>query len=221
MDFPFLVQRISIMAIPLILAVTLHEVAHGWVADRRGDPTARLMGRLSLNPLVHVDLFGTVILPLLLLFSQAGILFGYAKPVPVNFRNLQDPKRDMIWVAGAGPATNLLLALLSALLLQGLLSLYQGPFWNEFFFRPLSQMAFISVRLNVLLAIINLIPIPPADGGRILVGILPHRQARLVSSVEPVGMVLLMIVIFFDPFRVFSHGIVPVIDGLTTLLLGI
>ncbi len=221
MDFNLYMQRVSIFALPLILAVTLHEVAHGWVAYKLGDPTAKQMGRLSLNPLVHVDLFGTVLLPLLLLFSGSGILFGYAKPVPVNFWNLRNPKRDIIWVAGAGPATNLVLALFSALLFHLLTGLYRGGIWSDFFSRPLLEMAFMSVQLNVLLAIINLIPIPPADGGRILVGILPNRQAQMVSSIEPVGMILLMIVIFFNPLGVYSRVIRPLIYGLTALFLGV
>ncbi|HLC25294.1 MAG TPA: site-2 protease family protein, partial [bacterium] len=199
MDIRSLVVTISIVAIPIIIAIVLHEVAHGWVAWRLGDPTAKMLGRLTLNPLAHVDLFGTIILPLILLFSHSGILFGYAKPVPINFLNLRRPKQDMVWVAAAGPAMNLVLALFAGVVFRGLMGMGSAAPVGGFFLEPVLRMLITAVQINVLLAIFNLIPIPPADGGRILVGLLPEGPARLVSKIEPVGMVLLMVFLLFDP----------------------
>ena len=189
-----IIQQISIMAIPLLLGVILHEVAHGWVADKLGDPTARLMGRLTLNPISHIDPIGSILIPGILLITQAPFLFGYAKPVPVNFRNLRNPKKDMVWVALAGAVTNLSLALVFSLIHRLLLG--AGPLWEwpllRFIFQPAILMLRYGVVINVALAIFNLIPLPPLDGGRVMVGLLPYRAAYKYSKIEPYGFLILI-----------------------------
>lgn len=194
------IRQIAIWALPVLVAIVFHEVAHGWVAYRLGDPTAARMGRLTLNPISHIDLFGTILLPLFLIIAHAPFLFGYAKPVPVNYTNLNRPKRDMVWVALAGPMTNLLLALASVLLLKYLLSLdfsSQGPvgsFWIAIL-TPLALMAKNSVVINVVLAVFNAFPIPPLDGGRVLVGLLPQPHALLLAKVEPYGFLIILVLL--------------------------
>lgn len=197
--------KLSIMLVPALMAITCHEVSHGFVADRLGDRTARFMGRLTLNPLKHLDIFGT------LMIFLVGI--GWAKPVPVNFHNLKNPKRDMIWVAGAGPVTNFVLALVSALVMRGLAALGTGfPDGSpvQTFLDPLILMAAFSVYINLLLCIFNLIPVPPLDGGRVAVGLLPHRQAEMLARVEPYGMIIIILLVFFT--NIFSTVISPVLD---------
>lgn len=221
MDFSPLIQKISIVALPIILGVIFHEIAHGWVAYKFGDPTAKERGRLSLNPLVHIDLFGTIIMPLLLIFSQTGIIFGYAKPVPVNFSNLRDPKKNMVWVAAAGPLTNILLAFLSGIIFR--LIVFMNPYhysWSPILFDPLLLMLRYSVRLNAVLAVINLIPIPPVDGGRILTGLLPLKQSLAYSKIEPYGLLILVLLLFLDPLGIFSSLVRPIISLLDQIFLG-
>ena len=186
MDINHLIQTISIYALPVLFAITLHEAAHGYAARHFGDNTAYMLGRITLNPLKHVDPMGTILMPLLLYFATSGaFLFGYAKPVPVRFGNLRNPKRDMIWVALAGPAANLVQALL-----WGILSvLLQGADVQEIFFL---QMCKGGILVNVVMFAFNLFPLPPLDGGRILVGLLPYRQAELVSRIEPWGFFIVM-----------------------------
>jgi Zn-dependent protease len=191
-----LIQTIAVYALPVIFAITLHEAAHGYVAKHFGDLTAYAEGRVSLNPLRHIDPFGTVALPLILLalsklFGGGGILFGWAKPVPVNFSNLRHPKRDMLWVAAAGPASNLLMALLWALMVKIGLS---AP--GNYFALPLALMGAAGVFVNVIFMVLNLLPLPPLDGGRILVSLLPHRLAHMVSRIEPYGFVILIVLLF-------------------------
>ena len=170
----------------MIFAITLHEAAHGYAAQRLGDPTAALLGRVTLNPLPHIDPFGTILIPLLLYFSTGGaFLFGYAKPVPVRFDRLRHPKRDMVWVALAGPAINLLQALLWGVLLY----LLAGMGLTERFFIEMCKAGMLT---NVVMFVFNLFPLPPLDGGRILVGLLPWRQALAVSRVEPWGFYIVM-----------------------------
>ena len=186
MDFAQLIQTVALYAIPVLLAITLHEAAHGYAAKHYGDNTAYKMGRVTLNPLPHIDPVGTILMPLMLYFATSGaFLFGYAKPVPVRFGNLRNPKRDMIWVALAGPGANFFQALVWAALLY----IFRGADVNEPF---LVEMAQGGLLVNVVMAVFNLFPLPPLDGGRILVGLLPYRQAMLVSRVEPYGFFIVM-----------------------------
>jgi Zn-dependent protease len=181
-----LIQTVLIYALPVIFAITLHEAAHGYAAQRLGDNTAAMMGRVTLNPLPHIDPMGTILLPLLLYFSTDGaFLFGYAKPVPVRFDQLRHPKRDMVWVALAGPASNLLQALLWGVLLYVL----AGSGITERFFLEMCKAGMLT---NVVMFAFNLFPLPPLDGGRILVGLLPWRQAVMFSRVEPFGFYIVM-----------------------------
>ena len=178
--------QISVWVLPILIAVTFHEAAHGFVAHLLGDDTAWRLGRVTFNPLKHIDPFGTVLLPVMLLLAGSPFLFGYAKPVPVNFRALRHPRRDMILVAAAGPAMNLVLATLAALSLR-LLS-YGAGVPMRFLAANLEN----ALVLNVVLAVFNLLPIPPLDGGRILVGVLPKSLGRPLSRLEPYGLVLLI-----------------------------
>lgn len=174
-------QNILILALPVLLAITIHEAAHGYAARHFGDRTAEMLGRITLNPLKHIDPIGTVVMPLLLYFGSGGsFLFGYAKPVPINTRNLKNPKRDMIWIALAGPASNFIQAalwmiLLIALVLAGV---------DDTFFLSMAQGG---VRINLVLWALNLLPLPPLDGGRIAVGLLPYKPASMLSRIEPFG----------------------------------
>ena len=186
MNIPDLIQTVLIYALPVIFAITLHEAAHAYAAQRLGDPTAAMLGRVTLNPLTHIDPVGTILLPLFLYFSTGGaFLFGYAKPVPVRFDQLRHPKRDMVWVALAGPGANLIQALLWGLLLY----LLAGSGVTERFFVEMCKAGMLT---NVVMFAFNLFPLPPLDGGRILVGLLPWRQAVLVSRIEPFGFYIVM-----------------------------
>ncbi|ABD06953.1 Peptidase M50 [Rhodopseudomonas palustris HaA2] len=183
---------ISVWALPLVIAITFHEAAHAYVARACGDNTAWMLGRVTLNPIKHIDPFGTVLLPLLLLAIQSPFLFGYAKPVPVNFRGLRNPRRDMILVAAAGPAINLALALIAAIAIR-LIDLPGET--GEWLMRNLAN----ALLINVVLAIFNLIPIPPLDGGRIAVGLLPRVLGRPLARLEPYGMLILIGLVFLMP----------------------
>lgn len=191
--------RQLIISVPaLVLAITFHEVSHGYVANRLGDPTARLMGRLTLNPIKHIDPIGTVILPLILTLL-GGVIFGYAKPVPINPANFKNPQKGMAISAAAGPVTNIVLAILSSVLLVlvvlPLSSFLQSDTANAIL-TPIALMLQYSVRINIFLAALNLIPIVPLDGGRVLVGLLPYRQAMSYSKIEPYGIFILFGLIF-------------------------
>ena len=186
MDPTELIQTVLTYALPVLFAITVHEAAHGYAARHFGDNTAAMMGRITLNPLKHIDPVGTILMPLLLYFATSGaFLFGYAKPVPVRFGNLRNPKRDMIWVALAGPGVNLLQAMGWMVLLYLLAAI--GI--NEPFFVKMCQGG---VLVNIVMFVFNLFPLPPLDGGRILVGLLPYKQAMLVSRVEPWGFFIVM-----------------------------
>jgi len=191
MDIAALIQTIAISALPVIFAITLHEAAHGYAARHFGDPTAWQAGRISLNPLRHVDLFGTVLLPILLFAIKSPILFGWAKPVPVNFGRLRNPKRDMLWVAAAGPAVNLLMALGWAMLLK-LDTLIPINAYSH----PLAAMCEVGISINLALMVLNLLPLPPLDGGRIAVSLLPYSLAVKFSRIERWGFIILLALMY-------------------------
>jgi len=185
-DVQNLIQSILIYALPVLFAITIHEAAHGYAACHFGDDTAARMGRITLNPIRHIDPVGTILIPLMLLFATSGaFLFGYAKPVPVRFGNLRNPKGDMVWVALAGPASNLAQAIFWGVLLIVL----HGLGVSELFFIKMCQGG---VLVNVVMFVLNLFPLPPLDGGRILVGLLPMRQAALVARIEPWGFFIVL-----------------------------
>ncbi len=209
-DFIF---KLSIMLVPGLLAITCHEVSHGYIAWRFGDPTAKMLGRLTLNPIKHLDIIGTIMVFVI------GI--GWAKPVPVVFENLRHPKKDMIWVAAAGPITNLLLATISAILLRGLVT-FGNPAVSgsplAMVVEPVVLMLAFSVYINLLLAIFNMFPIPPLDGGRVLTGLLPDRQAAALSRLEPYGMMIIIVLVFFT--NIFSYVVAPFLQFGIHLLAG-
>ena len=213
MDIDAIVRGISIWALPVVLAVILHEVAHGWVADRLGDNTARFMGRLTLNPLKHIDPIGTILIPIMLLVAGSPFLFGYAKPVPVDMRKLNNPRRDMVWVAAAGPATNLILALASTLLLALAVQMPQGMNWMA---EPLALMCQASIIINLVLCIFNLIPLPPLDGGRVAIGLLPGPMAYQLARLEPYGFMIIVALLFLG---VLGKVIGPLVMGGSYLLI--
>jgi len=214
-----LIQLIIIWGPPVLFGITLHEVAHGWVARRFGDPTAMMLGRLTVNPLKHIDIVGTIIVPVLLLVLHTGFIFGWAKPVPISPRNFKNPRRDMAVVAAAGPFSNLAMAVIWALISRVAELLAPSLPWIV----PLAYMGLAGVLLNVALFIFNLIPIPPLDGGRVLVGILPRNLANKVDSIERYGsfipLVVLMLVFYIFP-GVLSMVLGPPVNWLSQLLLG-
>lgn len=198
------------MLVPALMAVTVHEVAHGFIAEKFGDPTARLLGRLTLNPLKHLDPLGTLVLLL--------VGFGWARPVPVNHENLRHPHRDMAWVALAGPTANFLLAMGSALALRLIGPLSDAWSFSQPVLVPLSLMLAFSLYINLLLMVINLFPLPPLDGGRVLMGVLPPPAARVLGRVEPLGLLLVLLVLFFtDLWQLY---IAPFLQGAMGLLVG-
>lgn len=213
MDTSNLIQTVSVYALPVIFAITLHEAAHGYAAKYFGDRTAYMMGRVTLNPFAHIHWVGTILLPLLLYFSTSGaLLFGYAKPVPVNFGNLRHPKRDMIWVALAGPGSNLIQAIVWALLYV----VYTDFGVTEKFFLAMCKAGVLS---NVVMFAFNLFPLPPLDGGRIVVGLLPWRQAYQFSRIEPYGFFIVMALaitgvvnhLWLDPVMNTTFGLIELI----------
>lgn len=217
LDINALIQTIAIAALPVIFAITLHEAAHGYAARHFGDPTAWQLGRISLNPLRHIDPVGTILIPLaILLFSAGNFLFGYAKPVPVDFGRLRHPKRDMLWVAAAGPAANLAMALAWGLLLK-----FAWLMPSNDFTVPLSEMSKIGIIINCVLMVLNLLPLPPLDGGRIVVSLLPHRLAWQFARIEPWGFPILLVLLFtgilgeiMNPLVVFAARTIETIFGL-------
>jgi len=190
----FSLYDVSVWVLPLLIAITFHEAAHGFVAWRLGDNTAWQLGRVSFNPLRHIDPMGTVILPAVLLMAHSPFLFGYAKPVPVNFRRLDRPRRDMVWVALAGPGTNVLLAIVSSLLFYGVGLMPPSPAeW-------LAENLVHSVQINAVLCVFNMLPLPPLDGGRVAVGLLPDSLALPLARLERYGMLILLLFLFVIPY---------------------
>ena len=183
------IQKIAIYALPVIFAITVHEAAHGYAAKHFGDMTAFNAGRITLNPLKHIDMFGTIILPALTVML-GGILFGWAKPVPVDFRRLRNPKKDMLWVAAAGPASNFAMAIFWALVMKFSVNV------PEAFVLPMALMAKAGVTINIVLMVLNLLPLPPLDGGRIAVSLLPMNLARPFAQIERYGFIILIILLF-------------------------
>ncbi len=229
-DISQFLHKLSVYAIPVILAITFHEAAHGWVAFKKGDPTAKMLGRVTLNPFPHIDPFGTIILPVAMLLLGTGMVFGWAKPVPVNFRLLHDQKRDPIYVAAAGVVTNLMLAAVSGILFRVLTAIDPGLFLAamsrggaqlsdtpmRMVLVPLSLMCVVSVQFNALLAVFNLIPVPPLDGGRIAVGLLPPGPSMALASVERYGTLIVLLLLMFGPLGVIWRFV----DMITTFILG-
>lgn len=215
MDIDAILRGISIWALPVLLAIVLHEYAHGYIANKLGDDTAKWMGRLTLNPIKHIDPIGTILIPVVLLVIGAPFLFGYAKPVPINFNKLHRPKQDMVWVALAGPAANLGLAILSAMVLAISIHLPESLAWV---IQPLAMMCQASIIINVVLLIFNLIPLPPLDGGRIAVGLLPGPAAYQLSRLEPYGFFIIIALLMLG---VFQSVLSPIILGLSQFIIGL
>lgn len=214
--FDNLIQTIAIAALPVVFAITLHEAAHGYVARYFGDPTAWQLGRISLNPLRHIDLWGTIVIPIaILVFSGGSFLFGYAKPVPVDFSRLRQPKRDMLWVALAGPATNLLMALGWALLLKLVLAMPEHAYSVA-----LIEMGKIGLMVNAVLLVLNLLPLPPLDGGRVAVSLLPMSLAVPFSRLERWGFPLLLLLMFTGLLGQVMNPLVRLVVGGVMNVLG-
>ena len=222
MDIAHLIQTVALYALPVLFAITLHEAAHGYAARHFGDNTAYALGRITLNPLKHIDPIGTILMPLMLYFATSGaFLFGYAKPVPVRFGNLRNPKRDMVWVALAGPGANFFQALLWGVLFFVL----RGIGVTEPFFLKMAQGGML---VNVVMFAFNLFPLPPLDGGRILVGLLPYKQAELVSRVEPWGFFIVMALVlagivstlWMQPLMTLTFGLLDILLTPLSMIFG-
>ena len=218
---PNTIRNLIISVPPLVLAIVIHEISHGFVANKLGDPTARLMGRLTLNPIKHIDPVGTLIMPLILYYLSDGkFVFGYAKPVPINPHNFKDPRRDMAISAAAGPITNILLAIISQILLAHFIMpastvLPRGI--SASILQPLAMMLASSIGINIILAVINLIPVPPLDGGRVLVGFLPHKQAISYSRIEPYGFIIVIILFMTRIANIIIYPVVSILYALINL----
>ncbi len=210
-----IVGQIAVYALPVVFAITLHEAAHGYVAKHFGDTTAYMLGRVSLNPLRHIDPIGTILIPILTLL-MGGILFGWAKPVPVNFSHLRNPKKDMLWVALAGPASNLAMALGWGLMMKIAVMMPDSALSL-----PLGLMGRAGVTINVVLMVLNLLPLLPLDGGRIAVSLLPHHLAYRYAMLEPYGMIVLVVLLFSGVLGTIMGPLINVMMALIALLFGI
>ncbi|MDX1594317.1 MAG: site-2 protease family protein [Gammaproteobacteria bacterium] len=211
------VQRLAVWALPILFAITVHEVAHGWMARRLGDPTAYMMGRLTLNPVRHIDPIGTVLVPLALTML-GGVIFGWAKPVPVTWENLRNPRRDMVLVAAAGPLANLAMALLWALAMKAGMSLGDASRWVAL---PLVYMGFAGITINLVLMVLNLLPLPPLDGGRVVAGLLPGRLSWQYGRLEPYGLLILLALLFMGWLGYLIWPPVSAMQGALFHLLGL
>jgi Zn-dependent protease len=210
-----LTQIVAISVLPVLFAITVHEVAHGWAASKFGDQTARLSGRLTLNPIKHIDIVGTIVVPILLLLLHSGFIFGWAKPVPVDARNMRNPRRDMAIVAVAGPLANLLMALFWAIVAKISFISLDSFLWLA---KPLLYMGEIGVIINVMLAVLNCLPIPPLDGGRVLASVLPPRWTWYLSRLEPYMFIIIVLLMITG---VFAHLIFPPILFLTNWIISV
>jgi Zn-dependent protease len=221
LDIPSLVRQLALSALPVLIAITFHEVSHGFIANKLGDPTAKMLGRLTLNPLAHIDLFGTILLPLMLILFGSPFVFGYAKPVPINPMNFKNPRRDMALSAAGGPATNFLLAVASVLAIKLVTRPAVGflpPEIVSTVLSPADQMLQYSIFINVALATFNLIPVPPLDGGRVVVGFLPHKQAISFSRIEPYGFFIVILLIATHIADYFMRPLMSLFIALLSLL---
>jgi len=206
-----LIQKIVIWAIPILFAITVHEVAHGWVANKLGDPTAKMLGRLTLNPIKHIDPIGTLLVPAILIYF-GGFIFGWAKPVPITWQNLKNPKRDMIYVAAAGPGANFVMALIWALIAKIAVMMWQP---GSSIGLAIVYMGSAGIMINLLLMVLNLIPIPPLDGGRVLSGLLPGKWSVKLDRIEPFGFLIILALLMTG---VLGTIIGPVINALRLLI---
>ena len=208
---------LSLCAIPAVLAITLHEAAHGYAAKRLGDLTAYQQGRITLNPIKHIDVIGTLIVPAVLLLASGGkMAFGWAKPVPVNFAALRNPKKDMFWVAAAGPGANLIMAIGWALIFKLTLIMPE-----HYFSSPLLEMAKVGILINLVLMVLNLMPVPPLDGGRIAISVLPHALAYNLAKLEPYGLLVIMLLMASGVLSSIMYPILGSIIGLLSFVFGI
>ena len=217
MELENIIRLVALYAIPGIFAITLHEAAHGYAARHFGDLTAYQAGRITLNPIRHIDPMGTIVIPILILIvSQGKFAFGWAKPVPVNFGRLRNPKRDMLWVAAAGPGSNLLMAILWAFVMKATHGLPPNDFTE-----PVLLMARGGIIINAVLMVLNLFPLPPLDGGRIAVSLLPHRLAYRFAKIEPYGMIILLVLMFLGVLGIVMMPVVNAFIGVLAAVFNI
>lgn len=221
MEITDILRQVAVSVIPILIAITFHEAAHGYAAYKLGDSTAKATGRLTLNPLAHIDLFGTVLMPLLLLIMTSGqFVFGYAKPVPVNPRNFRHMRQGMAISAAAGPGTNMLLAIASVILLKIIL-FTSGALPAEMIssvVKPIAMMLTASISVNIVLAVFNMIPIPPLDGGRVLMGLLPYKYSQSIERIEPYGFIIVLILLVTGVANLVLLPVIKILYSIVTLI---